>query len=481
MEKETPKGITPRAEDYSRWYQDVISAAELADYSPVRGCMVIRPHGYAIWERLQASLDGMIKETGHENAYFPLFIPESFLKREADHVEGFAPECAVVTHGGGKELEEKLYVRPTSETIIYSMFAQWIQSWRDLPIKINQWANVVRWEMRTRLFLRTTEFLWQEGHTAHATFEEAEEEVRLALDLYRRLATEDLAIPVIPGRKSDAEKFAGALHTYSIEAMMQDGRALQAGTSHHLGQNFAKVFDVKFQDAQGGLQYVWQTSWGVSTRLIGAVIMAHSDDVGLVLPPRIAPIEAVIVATWSKAAEESLVRDALERVRRTLPPSVRIRVDDRDKFHLAWKRFHWERKGVPLRLELGPRDVKANQFFAARRDTGQKFSIPFDRAPEEIPRVLSDIQRGLFDRALRLREENSVRIDDYRTFGEYFAGRGGFASCPWCGDAACEAKVQEETKATIRCLPFEWPSVEPGPCVICGKPAPRRALFAKAY
>lgn len=477
------KGITPRAEDYSRWYGDVIARAELADHSPVRGCMVIRPNGYAIWENMQRVLDGMFKATGHQNAYFPLFIPENFMKKEAEHVEGFAPECAVVTHGGGKELEEPLFVRPTSETIIWDMYRKWIQSYRDLPVLINQWANVVRWEMRTRLFLRTTEFLWQEGHTAHATAEEAEEEALKILDIYTRFAEEYIGLPVLKGVKSDSERFAGAVRTYAIEGMMQDTRALQAGTSHNLGQNFAKAFDVKYQDAEGKQQFVWATSWGVSTRLIGALIMAHSDDRGLVAPPRLAPIHAVVVPVWMKDHQTESMKavggEIYETLRKAHPELV-IRLDDREQYKPGWKYAEWEQRGVPVRIEIGPRDLEKNQVVVVRRDTGEKEFLNRDGLVTRLPELLDEIQSNLFAKAKAFREENSHHVDDYDTFKEAIEAGGGFFHAHWDGTPETEARVKEETKATIRVIPTEG-DPEPGKCMVTGKPSARRVVWAKSY
>ena len=396
--------ITPRDKDYSRWYTDIIQHAELADHSPVKGCMVIRPHGFAIWEKMQGALDAMIKATGHVNAYFPLFIPESFMQKEADHVEGFAPECAVVTHGGGKLLEEPLYVRPTSETIIWHMYGRWIQSYRDLPLLINQWCNVVRWEMRTRLFLRTTEFLWQEGHTAHATADEAREETMRMLDVYRDFAENTLAMGVIAGRKTEAERFAGAVDTFAIEAIMQDGKALQAGTSHFLGQNFAKAFDVKYLSEAGQLEYVWATSWGVSTRLIGAVIMAHSDDQGLVLPPALSPIEAVIVPIFRKEEEKASVLEAARRITADLERRFAVKLDDREGFKPGYKFNDWELRGVPVRIELGPRDLAEKQVMTVRRDTREKEPVGWNALSEKVDALLKTIQKNLRERNLAFRD-----------------------------------------------------------------------------
>jgi len=400
------KNITKRGDDYSQWYIDVVLQGELADYAPVKGCMVIKPNGYAVWENIQKNLDRMFKETGHVNAYFPVFIPESFLKKEAEHVEGFAPECAVVTHAGGKPLEEPLVIRPTSETIIWSMYRNWISSYRDLPLLINQWANVCRWEMRTRLFLRTTEFLWQEGHTAHATHEEAEEEAYKMVHVYKRFAEEYMAMPVIAGRKTDSEKFAGALHTYCIEAMMQDGKALQAGTSHHLGQNFAKAFDVQFQDANKQLQYVFATSWGVSTRLIGGMVMTHSDDNGLVIPPKLAPLPVVFVPIWRSEEEMARVLGRARELTRDWDPLF-YKIDDRDQYKPGFKFAEWEVRGVPIRIEIGPRDCDNNQVVAVRRDTGAKIPLPMDGLQEEVCALLDEIQANLFNAAKRRMDERT--------------------------------------------------------------------------
>jgi len=449
------KGITTRASDYSKWYLDVIDAADLAEHSAVRGCMVIKPNGYALWENIQSQLDAMFKETGHQNAYFPLFIPESFMKKEAEHVEGFAPECAVVTHGGGKELEEKLYVRPTSETIIWSTYKKWIQSYRDLPILINQWANVVRWEMRTRLFLRTLEFLWQEGHTAHATRQEAVAETKLMIDVYRRFAEEYLAAPVFVGVKTAAERFAGALDTYCIEAMMQDKKALQAGTSHFLGQNFAKAFDVTFQDENGALEHVWATSWGVSTRLIGALIMTHSDDNGLVIPPRLAPIKVVLVPIWKDESQRAMMVEATDRLTKGWKGRIAFKVDDREQYRPGFKFNEWEKRGVPLRVELGPKDLESNQVILVRRDTGEKIAAPQEGLLEKIEQLLEEIQSALYQRARVFRDANTFEEDDFQAFQKLIEEPGGFFWVHWCGQAACEATFQETSKATIRLIPID--------------------------
>jgi prolyl-tRNA synthetase len=476
-----PEKLTPRAEDFSAWYNEVVLRAQLADYSSVKGCMVIRPYGYGLWEMIQSTLDAMIKETGAENAYFPLFIPESFLKREAEHVEGFAPEVAVVTHAGGKKLEEPLVIRPTSETAMYDMFSKWIMSWRDLPLMVNQWANVVRWELRTRLFLRTTEFLWQEGHTAHATYDEAQEETLRMLEVYRRFAEEVLAIPVVAGLKTDAEKFAGALATYGIEAMMQDGKALQAGTSHNLGQNFAKVFDVKYQTPDNEWEYVWQTSWGVSTRLVGAVVMAHGDDAGLILPPRIAPHQVVVVPIWRDDDGKAKVTTALSTIRDSLKAAgVRFRIDDREQYNPGYKFNEWELRGVPLRVEIGPRDVAADQCVVVSRVDGEKRSMPLGELAARLPELLESVQSQVYDRALKLRTSRTRRVDTYEEFTEALDGDGGFVEAHWDGTAETEAKIKDETKATIRVVPLDG-DPERGRCILTGEPSERRVLFARAY
>ncbi|MCZ6759544.1 MAG: proline--tRNA ligase [Gemmatimonadetes bacterium] len=477
------RGITLRSEDFSAWYNDVIMRAELADYAPVRGCMVIRPRGYRIWELMQAALDGMLKETGHENAYFPLLIPQSFLAKEAEHIAGFAPETAVVTHAGGKELEEPLVIRPTSETIIYSMFSKWIQSYRDLPLLINQWANIVRWEMRTRLFLRTTEFLWQEGHTAHATESDAEAEALLILRLYRKFMEEWMAMPVVTGLKTESEKFAGALRTYSCEGMMQDNKALQAGTSHNLGQNFSRAFDVQYQTEEGSRDYTWNTSWGASTRLIGGLIMTHSDDNGLVCPPRLAPVQVVVVPIWRKDEEKSAVLEAGQRVEADLKKAgLRTALDDRESMKPGAKYFEWEGRGVPVRLELGPRDLAENNVVVARR-TGGKAPSPMTDIGATVTGVLEELQRQLFEDALERREEHSHRNLDRSGFIELMEGQGGFVYGGFCGGARCESEIKEKTKATIRVLPdSEFRSPEPqDKCMWCGTKAVSEAVWAKAY
>jgi prolyl-tRNA synthetase len=473
--------ITKRSEDYSRWYTDVIAAAELADYAPVKGCMIIRPNGYAIWEKMQQALDGMFKETGHVNAYFPMFIPESFLQKEAEHVEGFAPEVAVVTHAGGSKLEEPLVIRPTSETIIWNSYRNWIQSYRDLPLLINQWCNVVRWEMRTRLFLRTAEFLWQEGHTAHASYEDAEEETVRMLGVYRRFAEEFMALPVIEGRKTEKEKFAGADHTYSIEAMMGDGKALQAGTSHHLGQNFAKAFDVTFQSETGNREFVYATSWGLSTRMIGALIMAHGDDNGIVIPPRLATVQVAVVPIFRKPDERDRVLQAVDNFTAGFKSAgIAFKIDAREQYSPGWKFNDWEKRGVPVRIEVGPKDLDKNQVVLARRDNGQKTPATQDGLDRTVRDMLDAIQKSLFDRAVEFREKHTYRIDDYSKFNEILDGEGGFLWAHWCGSGECEEQIKEETKATIRNIPMQS-KAEEGNCIKCSGRSERRVIFARAY
>jgi prolyl-tRNA synthetase len=469
------------AEDFSGWYTTLVRGTQLADYAPVKGCMVIRPYGYALWENMQRLLDARIKATGHENAYFPLLIPESFLAKEAEHVEGFAPEVAWVTQGGEDVLEERLAIRPTSEAIICHFYSRWIESYRDLPVLINQWANVLRWEKVTRLFLRTTEFLWQEGHTAHRSSEEAMEETLRMLEVYRAFLEEDLAVPVHKGAKTDSEKFAGAVSTYSIEALMRDGKGLQAGTSHYLGTHFAKVFDITYQDEQGQRQYVHQTSWGVSTRLVGALIMTHGDDGGLRLPPRVAPVQVIVIPIYRKPEERQTVTQFIERVGEALTGAgIRWKVDADDTQSPGFKFNEWERRGVPLRLEVGPRDVQAAQVIAARRDRREKTPILLADLGARIPMLLADVQRGLFEQALAFREASTASAETLDTMAEVLEARRGYVRARWCGSAECEAVVKERTSATIRCLPLGEPD-DPGPCAVCGRPAPRRALFAKAY
>jgi prolyl-tRNA synthetase len=471
--------ITPRSQDFSRWYLDVVRRAELADYSPVKGCMVIRPYGYAMWELLQQALDQRIKASGHVNAYFPLFIPNSLLTKEAEHVEGFAPQVAYVTHAGGEELEEKLVVRPTSEAIIGTMYAKWVQSWRDLPILINQWANVVRWEKKTYPFLRTTEFLWQEGHTAHETEAEAEAETLKILAMYAEVCESVLAMPVVKGRKTESEKFAGALRTYSIEAMMGDGRALQAGTSHNLGQNFAKAFEIKFQARDKSVQYVWGTSWGVTTRLIGGLIMTHGDDSGLVLPPAIAPHQVVIIPIGRENWRETVLPRAKEIQQELAAVGVRVTLDERDE-RPGWKFAEWELRGVPLRLEIGPKDIEKSQVMIARRDTREKLPLPMDILSSRIPELLDDVQRTLLARARQFREEHTTRVDGYDAFKQAMEGRPGFVIAPWCGSVDCEAHIKTDTQATIRNMPIDGEATA-GRCVRCDNPAIADAWFAKSY
>jgi prolyl-tRNA synthetase len=472
--------LTPRSEDYSKWYTEIVQRAELADYSPVRGSMVIRPYGYALWENVQAGLDRRFKATGHQNAYFPLFIPMSFLQKEKEHVEGFSPELAVVTHAGGEQLDEPLVVRPTSETIIGYMYAQWVKSYRDLPILINLWNNVVRWELRTRLFLRTSEFLWQEGHTAHATAAEAEAETRQMLDVYTDFAVNDAAIPVIPGRKSDSEKFAGAVRSYTIEAMMGDKKALQSGTSHFLGQNFAKAFDIKFLSKDNQLEHVWTTSWGLSTRMIGGIIMVHGDDQGLKLPPKLAPIQAVIVPIFRNDDEKAKVMPVVEQLRQQLADTVRVKVDDREETP-GFKFNDWEMRGVPLRIEVGPKDIDKGTVVFARRDVpgkeGKSF-VPQTGIIDATRSILATIQSDMLQRATEFRAANTFEPKNYTEFKAIVED--GFARAWWCGERECEAAIKEETKATTRCIPLEQPGGS-GACIHCGQPAQEVAIFAKAY
>ncbi len=487
------KGITSRKENYSQWYNEIVSKADLAENSGVRGMMVIKPYGYAIWEKIQAQLDKMFKETGHENAYFPLLIPKSYFSKEASHVDGFAKECAVVTHyrlkagANGIEvdpdakLEEELIIRPTSETIIWSTYKNWIQSYRDLPILVNQWANVVRWEMRTRLFLRTAEFLWQEGHTAHSNMQEALAETNQMLNVYAEFAENWLAVPVIKGAKTPNERFAGALETYSIEALMQDGKALQSGTSHFLGQNFAKAFDVKFTDKEGKLDYVWATSWGVSTRLMGALIMAHSDDLGLVLPPKLAPIQVVIVPIYKSEEEFNAVsKTALEIVSELKAKNISVKFDNRDTHRPGHKFAEYELKGVPVRIAIGPKDLEKGTVEIARRDTLEKQFVSNSNITETIEKLLEDIQKNIFDKALKFREESTYKIDSYEEFKKQIEEKPGFYLAHWDGTPETEEKIKNETKATIRCIPFDAPE-EQGFCMVTGKPSNKRVIFAKAY
>ncbi|HVB34083.1 MAG TPA: proline--tRNA ligase [Patescibacteria group bacterium] len=481
-DKPNERRLPSRQEDFSEWYNQVVLRAELADYAPVRGCMIVRPYGWAIWENMQQALDRRFKATGHVNAAFPMLIPKSFIEKESKHVEGFAPELAVVTIGGGEELEEPLVLRPTSETIIGHAYARWVQSYRDLPILINLWNNVVRWELRTRLFLRTLEFYWQEGHTAHATAQEAEEETRRMLDVYTDFAVNEAAIPVIPGRKSEAERFAGAAETYSIEAMMGDGKALQAATSHNLGQNFAKAFEIRYLDREGHLQHCWTTSWGLSTRFIGATIMVHGDDQGLILPPRLAPLQTVIVPIFKSEVEKALTIEAAEKVRDELVRAgVRTRLDERDGISPGFKFNDWEMRGVPLRIEVGPRDVAAGTVVLARRDRPGKpgkSTAQMEGIGGSVTAALAEIQKALYDRALAFRQAHTRDVDTYDEFKA--AVESGFAMAWWCGNGDCEARIKEETKATMRCIPLDQPGGN-GSCVLCGEPARSRAVFARAY
>jgi len=489
------KELTSRSENYAQWYQDLVIKADLAENSAVRGCMVIKPYGYAIWEKMQAQLDSMFKETGHVNAYFPLFIPKSFFSKEAAHVEGFAKECAVVTHyrlkndpdGKGvvidpeAKLEEELIIRPTSETIIWNTYRNWIQSHRDLPILINQWANVVRWEMRTRLFLRTAEFLWQEGHTAHATREEAVEETIKIINLYADFAEKFMAMPVVKGVKSENERFAGAEDTYTIEALMQDGKALQSGTSHFLGQNFAKAFDVKFANREGTEEYVWATSWGVSTRLMGALIMAHSDDNGLVLPPKLAPLQVVIVPIYKKAEELSTISAKVDEILPLLKArGISVKYDDNDNKKPGWKFAQYEMQGVPVRLVIGPRDLANGQVEVARRDTLEKQQVSIENIDAYVENLLTEIQENIYQKALRFREENIRKADTWEEFKQILTEKGGFISAHWDGTGETEKRIKEETKATIRCVPLDS-QPEEGTCIYSGKPSKQRVLFAIAY
>ncbi len=479
-EKEFVREITPRHQDYSQWYIDVILKTQLVDYSPVKGCMVIRPYGYGLWENMQQGLDRRLKATGHKNGYFPLFIPESLLQKEAEHVEGFAPEVAWVTHAGSEKLAERLVVRPTSETIICEMYSKWIQSWRDLPVLINQWCNVVRWEKVTRPFLRTSEFLWQEGHTAHRNEEEAEEETLKILEVYRDFVENDLAVPVLTGRKTESEKFAGALRTYSIEALMSDGKALQAGTSHNLGEHFARVFDITYLDSDGSLKYVWQTSWGVSTRLIGAIIMVHGDDRGLVLPPKVAPVQVILIPIAPKKVRETVMPRAAAIFAELTAAGLRAEMDDREEYSPGWKFNEWEMKGVPLRVEVGPRDLEAGQAVLARRDSGEKETVPLSGLVQRVQQLMNEIQADMLEKARRFREENTYYTDDFEEFKKIIEEKRGFIVSRWCGDPDCEQAVKEETKATIRCLPFDQ-NAGPGKCLRCNRESDRQAYFARAY
>lgn len=478
-QKDFVKEITSKTEDFSQWYIDVIRKTDMADYTSLKGCMVIKPYGFALWENIKDALDRRIKATGHKNAYFPLFVPESLLQKEADHVEGFAPEVAWVTHGGNDELEERLAIRPTSEAIICSIYAKWIQSYRDLPVLINQWANVVRWEKVTRLFLRTTEFLWQEGHTCHRTREEAQEETLKMLEVYREFAETELAMPVIYGEKTESEKFAGAQKTYTIEALMADGKALQAGTSHNLGQHFAKVFDIRFLDEDQEEKFVWQTSWGVSTRLVGGVVMTHGDNSGLILPPRIAPVQVVFVPIYFGKSQDKVIAKVKELADRLT--EFRVEMDLRDTQKPGWKFNEWEMKGVPLRIEVGPKDIEKEQVVMVRRDTREKLFVPQDKIVETVDRLLREIQDGIFQKALKHREENTWRVDDYEEFKNTMENKRGYIISGWCGSQECEDKIKSDTKATIRCIPMEGSDPEGASCIACDKPAVHKVYFARSY
>lgn len=476
------KKITLKSVDFSRWYIEIIQKAELADYAPVKGMMVIRPYGYAVWERIQRLVDDRIKKTGHSNAYFPLLIPESFLQKEAEHLEGFAPEVAWVTHGGKEELEERLAVRPTSEAIIGNMYAKWIKSWRDLPLLINQWANVVRWEKVTRPFLRTTEFLWQEGHTAHESFEEAQDETLMILSLYKEFVENELAIPVISGKKSKREKFAGALETFAIEAMMSDGKSLQMGTSHNLGQQFSKVFNIRFEDRNQKLQYVWQTSWGVSTRLIGALVMAHGDDSGLKFPPNIAPVQVVIVPISAGNWKENVLPSARNIEEKLGEEGLRVKLDEREEFTPGWKFSEWEMRGVPLRVEIGPKDIEKKQVVVVRRDTGKKENVTQASMNIKVPEILREIQKNMFEMALKFQQENTHEVKNYEEFKAIMESKKGFIKAFWCEDQVCEEKIKEETMATIRIILLDQDKkAARGKCVFCQKPTETVVYFGRAY
>lgn len=488
MEKEVNKEerfvkrITPKSADFSKWYLEIVKKAELADYAPMKGMMVIRPYGYAIWENIQHLLDLRIKQTGHSNAYFPLFIPESYLQKETEHLEGFSPEVAWVTHGGQEELEERLAVRPTSEAIIGNMYSKWIKSWRDLPVLINQWANIVRWEKVTRPFLRTTEFLWQEGHTAHETREDAREETMMILRMYKEFVESELAIPVVSGRKSELEKFAGASATFAIEALMSDGKALQMGTSHNLGQQFSKVFNIRFEDRNQNLQYVWQTSWGVSTRLVGSLVMAHGDDSGLRLPPRIAPVQVIIIPISIGDWQENVLPVAQKIERQLNEAGVRVKLDDREEFTPGWKFSDWEMRGVPIRVEIGPRDIKENRAVVIRRDTMKRETVDLGSLKEKVTETLESIQKSMFEIALKFQLQNTREVENYEIFKSVMEDKRGFIKAFWCGNPACEEKIKEETMATIRVILVDddKPRAK-GICILCGTDSNDLAYFAKAY
>jgi len=475
------EGLTvKKSDDFSEWYTQVVQKADLADYAPVQGCMVIKPNGYAIWENIMKTLDQDFKKLGVKNAYFPQFIPESFLKKEAEHFQGFVPECAWVTIGGGKELGEKLAIRPTSETIIYSMFSKWIRSWRDLPLKVNQWCNIVRWESATKFFVRTTEFLWQEGHTAHETIEEADKMMMDILKVYQKFIEDYLAIPVLAGKKTDKDKFAGALTTTTLEALMPDGRAIQMGTSHNLGQNFSKVFDVKFLDKTEKEKFVWNTSWGVSTRMVGALIMAHGDDKGLIIPPKIAHTHAVIIPIFYKSTEKKKVLKKAEDVKKKLEKESKVILDDRAEYTPGWKFNEWELKGIPLRIEIGPKDIQKKQVVVVRRDNGKKIIIKEGQLTKKISQLLEDIQKSLFNKARNFLKDNIRTVKNYEEFKEVIDRERGFIRTGWCDEQSCEEKIKEETGATIRTIPFKKEKIFSN-CVYCGKKAKEVVYFAKAY
>ncbi|MCR1899947.1 proline--tRNA ligase [Irregularibacter muris] len=476
--KDKVQEITPMSEDFAQWYTDVILKTEMVDYAPVKGFMVIRPYGYAIWENIQSAYDKRFKETGHKNVYFPLLIPESLLQKEAEHVEGFAPEVAWVTHGGHERLAERLCVRPTSETIICSMYSKWLKSWRDLPYLYNQWCSVVRWEKSTRPFLRTSEFLWQEGHTLHETYDEAQAETLQMLDIYREVAEEHMAMPMIVGQKSESEKFAGAFATYTMEALMHDGKALQSGTSHNLGQHFTKAFDITFTGRNGELEHPFHTSWGVSTRLIGGLIMVHGDDNGLVLPPKIAPTQVVVIPI---AQHKEGVLDKAYEIKKQLEEEFRVEIDASDEYSPGWKFNQWEMKGVPIRLEIGPRDIEKNQVVVARRDNGEKTTLSMDNLNKSIEELLEDIQQSLYNKALKMRQEKTFVAKNMEEFKEIIHDTPGFIKAMWCGDETCEAKIKEETKATIRCIPFAQEDLGTDECICCGKKSDDMVYFARAY
>lgn len=476
------KKLTPQSTDFSKWYVELIKKAELADYAPMKGMMIIRPYGYAVWENIQYLLDKRIKNTGHVNAYFPLFIPESFLKKETEHLEGFSPEVAWVTQGGQEELEERLAVRPTSEAIIGSMYSKWIKSWRDLPVLINQWANIVRWEKVTRPFLRTTEFLWQEGHTAHEHYQEAQHETLMILSLYKDFVERELAIPVLSGKKSNREKFAGALETYAIEALMSDGKALQMGTSHNLGQHFSRVFNIRFEDREQKLQYVWQTSWGVSTRLIGALIMSHGDDSGLKFPPRVAPLQVIIIPISVGNWKENVLPVAQSMHNDLRQSGIRVKLDQREEYTPGWKFSEWEMRGVPLRIEVGPRDIKQNQAILARRDNRNKESVPVESLKEKVKDMLEKIQTDMLEHALKFKQHHTHETESFEDFKNIMESKRGFIKTYWCGHESCEEKIKEESMATIRVIALEKEKASAGgKCIVCGKKSENLVYFARAY